>query len=125
MFKKILIVFATLMVILGVAGISIYYLTPWFRTKEITKTRVVGTVTNTEYIEEYSHLVYHASVKRSMPHHHPAEFLIYVEYNEITETFDNEQIFKQYKKGDSIPLILIENIDKNGMPIKQKLELPE
>ena len=123
MFKKILIAFAILMVILGVAGISIYYLTPWFRTKEITTTRVVGTVTNTEYKKAYSILL--PLNGDLLPCYYPTKFLIYVEYNGMTESFDNEEVFKKYKKNDSIPLILVENMDKNGIAIKQKLELPE
>lgn len=43
----------------------------------------------------------------------------------MTERFNDEDLFNQYKEGDAIPLILIEKFDKKGKVIERILELPE
>lgn len=94
-------------------------------TKEVTRQQVVGTVTSKEHFKEPTNFEYNVALKIPISHHHSAKYNVSVEYDSITETFDSKKLFKKYKKNDRIPLILVENIDKNGIPIKQKLELPE
>ena len=94
-------------------------------TKEVRRQQVIGTVTNKEYVQEYTSSEYNVALKMPISHHHSAKYSVSVKYDNITETFDSKKLFKKYKKNDCIPLILVENIDKNGIPIKQKLELPE
>lgn len=96
-----------------------------FRTKEVTRQQVVGTVTSKEHVKEHTSIEYNVALKIPISHHHSAKYNVSVEYDGVTETFDSKKLFKKYKKNDRIPLILVENIDKNGIPIKQKLELPE
>lgn len=87
---------------------------------------VKGIVVRKEYKEEYTTPLtfrYHSQTRTSVPHMEffPEEFNVYVtEYgnNTLTETFNNPTIFSQYKKGDIIPLILVQKLDE------QKLELP-
>ncbi len=94
-------------------------------TKEVRRQQVIGTVTSKEYVQEYTSSEYNVALKMPISHHHSAKYNVSVKYDNITETFDSKKLFKKYKKNDRIPLILVENIDKNGIPIKQKLELPE
>lgn len=95
------------------------------RTKKITEQRVIGTVTYKKHIKEHTSVEYDVALKMPVSDYHSAEYKLYVEYNGVTATFDSKKMFEKYKKKDKIPLILIQNLDKNEIPIKQKLELPE
>ena len=95
------------------------------RTKKVKRRRVIGTVTDKSHKKAYSSIEYNVALKMPMSTSHPAEYNVSVEYNGISKTFDNKKVFKKYKKNDAIPLILVQNLDKNKKIIKQKLELPE
>lgn len=95
------------------------------RTKEVKRQRVIGTVTGKKHIKEHTSVGYNVALKMPMLKSHSAEYIVEVEYNGITKTFDSKKLFKKYKKNDAIFLILVQNLDKNENPIKQRLELPE
>lgn len=112
------------MIIFGIC-ILIYETSIIIRTKEVKRKPVVGTVIGKKYEEEYTTLEYNVVLKIPMTKSQPEEYNVKVEYIGITETFNCEELFKKCKKNDAIPLILIQNLDKNNKIIKQKLELAE
>jgi len=57
--------------------------------------------------------------------YHDEKYNVCVEYDGVTKVFNSKRMFKQYKRGDSISLILIEKLDKNDIIIERTLELPE
>lgn len=59
------------------------------------------------------------------PTHHPEQFNVTVQYKDMSETFDDEDLYNSCKKNDSISLILIEKFDKKGKLIEATLDLPE
>lgn len=119
-----LLLFLDVCIVLGIC-ILIYQILLKIRTKEIKRIPVIGTVTGKKHIKEHTSVEYNVALKMPMSHYHSAEYNVYVEYNGIPETFNSKKLFKKYKKNDDIPLILIQNLDKNKKVIRQKLELPE
>lgn len=93
------------------------------RTKEINSYRVTGTVTDKKHEDAYT--TYTWTGKAIMQIRHNEKYNVYVKYYEVTEVFDDEDLFEQYEKNDPIPLILVKKLDKNDTVIEQTLELPE
>ena len=62
-------------------------------------------------------------VSKHKSHFFPSYIL--VNYDNLKERFYGESLFNQYNQGDSISLILVENLDKNGHILERTLELPE
>lgn len=93
------------------------------RTKETKRYRVTGTVTGKEHKGSYITTTY--VNKMLLPVHHGEEYNVYVEYKGVTKVYDSKEMFKKYKKGDSISLILVKKLDKNKVVIERTLELPE
>lgn len=93
------------------------------RTKETKYNPVIGKITGKEHKD--AHTTYTYTGKIMVPMYHPEEYNVYVQYAEVEEGFDNEDLFNQYEKGDNISLILVERLDKNNKIIERTLELPE
>lgn len=121
-----------LIVLLLVVDLSIIYgiwslfcrISIWIRTGEIKRYPVTGKVTDKEY-EEDTGYVYNTILNCMMLSYSSEEYNISVEYKEIEEIFDDEDLFNQYEEGDSISLILVQKLNKKGEIIEETLELPE
>lgn len=96
-------------------------------TKESSE--VIGTVTDMEYNDSYTTFisVYNAGTKTPMliPQKHPAQYLVTITYEGISETFDDQTLYESVKEGDAIQIVLYKYYDKNDDLIKQNLQLPE
>lgn len=93
------------------------------RIKNINYHPVIGIVTEKKHKNAYTTCTYTGKIM--VPMYHPEEHNIYVQYAEVKEVFDNEDLFNQYEKEDNISLILVEKLDKNNKVIERTLELPE
>lgn len=93
------------------------------KTKEIKYYNVTGIIKSKDYQSSYKSFMYIGKVL--IPIYHEAEYNVYVEYDGVEEVFDDKKMFKKYKKGDAISLILVEKLDKNDYIIERTLELPE
>lgn len=65
------------------------------------------------------------ALKMPITRHHSEEYNVKVEYDGVSEIFDDCELFKKYKEDDDISLILIQRLDKNGKIIEQELEMSE
>jgi hypothetical protein len=56
---------------------------------------------------------------------HPARYLVTISYEDVSETFNDENLYESVKEGDTIQMILYKGYDKNDNLIKQTLQFPE
>lgn len=85
------------------------------------KIEVSATVTEMQY--EVSLVWYNPALK--MPQVLPAEYLVTISYEDISETFDDQTLYESVKEGDTIQMILCKDYDEDGNLIKQTLQFPE
>ena len=91
------------------------------------KTEVNGTVVDMQYQSSYKTLMIMSNGKSTalIPQIHPAQYLITISYKNVSETFDDEKLYKSVKEGDTIQVILEKSYDTDGNLIEQTLCLPE
>lgn len=114
--------FVDLLILYGICSL-IRWIFILVKTKEIKHSNVIGTVTSKKHIDSHTTFTYVGKVL--VPTFHPAEYNIYVMYDDVKEEFDNEELYDQYDKGDSIQLVLVERLDKHGNVFHRTLKLPE
>ena len=61
----------------------------------------------------------------SVPQHHSEQYIVRVNYQDITEDFYNESLYKRINVNDNISLVLIHKLDRKNKIIEATLELPE
>lgn len=93
------------------------------RTKKTEYHKAIGRVTNKEHKSSYMSTVLVG--KNFLPVYHSEEYNVYVHCKGLTKVFDSERLFKQYKKGDPIKVIMVGKFDKHDNLIEATLELPE
>lgn len=82
---------------------------------------VDAVVTGVDYDPPYSTYVLVGKVM--VPQHHPADYDVFVEYEGLTLTIDDEDLYKIYENriGDTIQVKLVTIYYENG-DLRQKLE---
>ncbi len=86
---------------------------------------VTATVTDMEYHSLYITMipVYSNKTTTLIPQTHPARFLVTITYQNVSETFDNKELYNQVKEGDTIQMTLSNQYDTSGKLVKQTLQL--
>lgn len=97
----------------------------------VTKTQyeVCATVTKMQYEASYTTLIplYNAGTNTTtlLPITHPAQYLVTITYESVSEIFDDQTLYESVKEGDTIQMILCNDFDKENNLIRQTLLLPE
>lgn len=111
--------------IIGGILFLIYEIQIMIRTKKVRRIPVIGIVKTKKHKKAYTTCEYNVVFEMPMPKFHTEKYNVEVEGEGVTETFNSKKLFKEYEKNDAIPLVIVQNLDKNNKIIKQKLELPE
>lgn len=85
------------------------------------KVEVSATVVEMQY--EDSLIWYNPALK--MPQSLPAEYLVTISYEDISQTFNNQTLYESVNEGDTIQMILCKEYDEAGNLIRQTLQFPE
>lgn len=56
---------------------------------------------------------------------YPAQYLVTITYKDISETFNDRDLYESVAEGDTIQIVLYKVYDKDGNLIKQTLQFPE
>ena len=95
----------------------------------IEKSDVSATVTKMQYEASYTAFIpmYNAATKTTMylPSEQPEQYLVTINYESVSEIFDNQTLYESVKEGDTIQMILCKYYDKDNNLIKETLLLPE
>lgn len=90
---------------------------------------VTGCVSAMQYVEADTSMtmVFNAGTKMPMPiyEEHPAQYLVTITYECISETFDSKELYERVKEGESIQMLLYKACDKEGNLIKQTLQIAD
>ena len=88
---------------------------------------VNATVTDMQYKGLYITMIPMSNGKsiNYLPQTHPARYLVTITYKDVSETFDDKNLYESVKEGDTIQMILYRGYDKDDNLIKQTLQLPE
>ena len=91
------------------------------------KIDVNATVTDMQYRVPYVTMIpiYTGKTLLYFPQSHPARYLVTISYEDVSETFDNINLYNNVKKGDTIQMVLCKSYDKDDNLIKQTLQFPE
>lgn len=87
----------------------------------IEKAEVSATVTEMQYEDAW--IFFNPALK--MPQVFPEEYSVTISYEDISETFDDQDLYESVEKGDKIKMILCKYYDEDGNLIKQTLQIPE
>mgnify|MGYP000516744321 FL=1 len=60
-----------------------------------------------------------------IPQTHPARYLVTISYEDVSETFNDRNLYENVKEGDTIQMVLYKGYDKDDNLIKQTLQFPE
>ena len=87
---------------------------------------VTATITDKEYKKTYTTMMHITTGKTTtlIPQIYPEKFLVTVEYQNLTETFDDEDLYNSVDCGDSIEIILYKTFNKKGKLLDESLKLP-
>lgn len=93
------------------------------------KVEVSATITEMEYKASYVYFLptYNSATKTTtiISQPHPAQYLVTITYENITQTFDDKDLYESVQKGDTIQIILCNYYDKDNNLLEQELKLPE
>lgn len=91
------------------------------------KIDVNATVTDMQYRSSYVTMmpIYTGKTTTLIPQTHPARYLVTISYEDVSETFNNRNLYENVKEGDTIQMVLYKGYDKDGNLIKQTLQFPE
>ena len=91
------------------------------------KLEVTATVTDMQYKDSYITMmpVYTGEFVTFVSQTHPAQYLVTICYEDVSETFNNKSLYERVKKDDTLQMILYKGYDKDNNLIKQYLSLPE
>lgn len=119
-----LLVLLLIVLFLTLVSVLIYQIVIRILGRKIEREPVVGKVVDKEYRRSYTTMVHDSAIKSMTSVYHPEEYNVTVQYGNIFKTFNKAKLFRQYEKGDDIPLILVQRLNKKGKKIgKPKLEL--
>lgn len=91
------------------------------------KIDVNATVTDMQYRSSYVVLIplYNGKTTTYIPQTYPARYLVTISYEDVSETFDDINLYENVKEGDTIQMVLYKGYDKDDNLIKQTLQFPE
>ena len=95
--------------------------------KRITETEeqiVVGTVTDKTFRKAhttFSHVLV-GKTTTTIPHRHPAKYLVTITYQGLTETFNNITLYNSVEVGDSVEITLVSGYTADHELVKQNLQ---
>ena len=87
---------------------------------------VTATITDKEYKKTSTTMMHITTGKTTtlIPQIHPEKFFVTVEYKDLTETFDDEELYNSVECGDSIDITLYKTFNKKGELLDESLKLP-
>ena len=62
-------------------------------------------------------------VTTMMPQVHPEKHYVTVQFEDMTETFEDEDLYERVKKGDKIEIYLYRGYDENGVLVRKELRM--
>ena len=91
------------------------------------KIDVNATVTDMQYHGSYVTMIsiFNGKTTTLIPQTHPARYLVTISYEDVSETFDDKNLYENVKEGDTIQMVLYKGYDKDNNLIKQTLQFPE
>lgn len=91
------------------------------------KIDVNATVTDMQYQSSYVTMmpIYNGKTTTLIPQSHPASYLVTISYEDVSETFNDRNLYENVKEGDTIQMVLYNGYDKDDNLIKQTLQFPE
>ncbi len=91
------------------------------------KIDVIATVTDMQYRSSYQTTIpiYNGKTTTFISQTHPARYLVTISYEDVSETFNNRNLYENVKEGDTIQMVLYRGYDKDNNLIKQALQFPE
>lgn len=91
------------------------------------KIDVNATVTDMQYQSSYVTMmpIYNGKTTTLIPQTHPARYLVTISYEDVSETFNDRNLYENVKEGDIIRMVLYKIYDKDDNLIKQTLQFPE
>lgn len=91
------------------------------------KIDVNATVTDMQYRSSYVTMmtIYNDKTTTLIPKTHPARYLVTISYENVSETFNDKNLYENVKEGDTIQMVLYNGYDKDDNLIKQTLQFPE
>lgn len=92
-------------------------------TEEIVEVTVV--VVEKDYRASYTTYTYVkvGQVTNMIPNRHPEKHYVTVEFEDMTETFEDEDLYDRVKEGESITVFLYRGYDENGVLVRKELRL--
>lgn len=91
------------------------------------KIDVNATVTDIQYRSSYVTMtpIFNGKTTTIIPQTHPACYLVTISYEDVSETFNDRNLYENVKEGDTIQMVLYKGYDKDDNLIKQTLQFPE
>lgn len=91
------------------------------------KISVNATVTDMQYQSSYITMIPISNGKTTtfIQQVHPASYLVTISYGDVSETFNDKNLYENVKKGDHIQMVLYKCYDKDNNLIKQTLQFSE
>ena len=91
------------------------------------KIDVNATVTDIQYWSSYVTMmpIFNGKTTTLIPQTHPARYLVTISYEDVSETFNDRNLYENVKEGDTIQMVLYKGYDKDDNLIKQTLQFPE
>ena len=91
------------------------------------KIDVNATVTDIQYRSSYVTMmpIFNGKTTTLIPQTHPARYLVTISYEDVSETFNDRNLYENVKEGDTIQMVLYKGYDKDDNLIKQTLQFPE
>ena len=97
------------------------------RIEKEEKINVTATVSNMEYSSSYVTIcpMFTGKTLICIPQMHPSCYLVTISYENVSETFDDINLYERVKKGYTIQMILYKGYDKESNLIRQTLRFSE
>lgn len=88
---------------------------------------VNATVTDKRYRSSYVTMTHMRIGKTTtlVPQPHPERYLVTISYENVSETFDDKDLYENVEVKDTIQMVLYKGYDRDDNLIEQKLQLPE
>ena len=86
---------------------------------------VTAVVVDKDYRASYTTYSYVkvGKVTNMIPNVHTERHYVTVEYEDMTETFEDEELYDSVKEGESITVYLYRGYDENGELVRKELKL--
>ena len=98
--------------------------------KKIEKEEIINvdaTVTDTQYQSMHTILIpiFNGKSITYIPQVHPAKYIVIISYGDISETFNDMDLYERVKVGDTIQMELHKYYDKDDALVCEKLKFPK